>query len=641
VPRLYEAILLALDGRFAGHGRLAGLAWHAAEAAARGLHRAGLKAGRWLFFPLRRRLAPRLRLMVSGGARLEPVTEERLETLGWTVLSGYGLAETASMFTGNLPRARRLGSAGKPLGEGEVRIADPDPEGTGEVQLRGPVVTPGYLDNPAVNAETFTADGWFRTGDLGRLDADGFLFITGRASEILVLGDGKKVDPEPLERLYGAAPGIAEVGLLVSAGKLVALVRPDVPILRERRVVSVRQAVHVALAECAETLPSYKRLAGFAFTEAPLPRTRLGKIRRFLLPRLYADAEAGKTRRAAHHWSDEDRALLEDPRAAATWALLQQRFPDQAIDLDVNLALELNLDSFGRMELAVALQERLGAGLSQEEVAGAATIRDLVRCAAGQSMAPGTSPLPTVALDLDRWLSPTGLPLTIAGAALFLLNRLLMRLAFRLEAQGLERLPAKGGFVMTPNHASDLDPLAVAGAVPFSLARRLYWSGDIVRLFSSTPARLFCRAVHIFPTDEAHAGSAVAAAARVLGAGNVQVWFPEGWRSPDGSPLRFMPGIGQLLLRTDVPAVPVWIDGAFAALPRSRRLPRLHRIRVIFGDPVSVATLREEGEGRSDAERIADGLCQRVLRMSAVQGPMAPGGVQGQGPSREGARRTW
>src|SRR5439155_23868921 len=123
----------------------------------------GLRLGRLLFAPVRRGVAAHLRLLVSGGSRLERETEERLEALGWTVRSGCGLAETASLFTGNRPDARRPGSVGRPLADGEVRIAQPDEEGIGEIELRGSSITDGYLDNPEANRAAFTPDGWYRT----------------------------------------------------------------------------------------------------------------------------------------------------------------------------------------------------------------------------------------------------------------------------------------------------------------------------------------------------------------------------------------------------------------------------------------------------------------------------------------------
>ena len=218
VPRLYDALWTAIETRVAGRGGMARLVWRVLLQSAGLVQRfTGLRLGPLVFAPVRRQIAAHLRLLVSGGARLEREAEEPLEALGWTVLSGYGLAETASLFTGNRPGARRLGSAGRPL-DGEVRVAEPDEAGIGEIELHGSSITDGYFDNPDANRAAFTPDGWYRTGDLGFVDRDGFLFVTGRTKEVLVLSGGKKVAPEDLERIYGSAPEIAEIAALEDKG---------------------------------------------------------------------------------------------------------------------------------------------------------------------------------------------------------------------------------------------------------------------------------------------------------------------------------------------------------------------------------------------------------------------------------------
>ena len=626
VPRLYDALWTAIETRVATSGGAARLVWRAVLTSASLVQRStGLRLGRLLFAPVRRGIAARLRLLVSGGARLERETEERLEALGWTVLSGYGLAETASLFTGNRPGARRPGSVGRPLADGEVRIADPDEEGIGEIELHGSSITDGYLDDPEANRAAFTPDGWYRTGDLGLVDRDGFLFVTGRVKEVLVLGGGKKVAPEDVERLYGSAPEIAEMAVLEDNGALVALVRPDPDKLRDRGATNLRDGIRVILAEKARDLPSWQRLSGFALTDQRLPRTRLEKYRRFLLPALYAEALAGGPRRAAHALSPEDAALLRDPTAEAVWTLLRERYPDQALDLDLNLALDLNLDSFGWMEITVALQDRLDLHLSETDIAGIQTIRDLLRLAIERRNGAPAPPReePAMAADFARWLAPTGALLTALAIALYGLNRLVMRGLFRLRVTGAERLPATGAFVITSNHVSDLDGMAIAAALPWSRFRRLYWAGDAVRMFASPLARLFCRAMHVFPVDANHPGAALESARRVLSAGHAQVWFPESWRSPDGRLQRFLPGIGLLLLRSGAPAVPAYLGGAFEALPRGRRIPRLRQITVAFGSPEPVEMLRAAGAGRTDEERIADALRQRVIELGAASGGLA------------------
>ena len=259
VPRLYDAIVGAIDSRIAMRGWFARAGLHGLlRAVARLQKLTGVPFGRVLFAPIRRAVAPSLRILVSGGARLDAQTADRLEALGWTVLAGYGLAETASLFTGNRPRSRKRGSAGQPLAAGEIRIAHPDENGIGEVELRGPSVTAGYINDTDANRSAFTADGWFRTGDLGYVDRDGFLFVTGRAKEILVLGGGKKVNPEDIERIYGAAPQFLEIAVLEEQGALVALVRPDLAKLHDMGSTNIHDGVRIILAELARELPSVR-----------------------------------------------------------------------------------------------------------------------------------------------------------------------------------------------------------------------------------------------------------------------------------------------------------------------------------------------------------------------------------------------
>jgi long-chain acyl-CoA synthetase len=620
VPRLYDALWTAIETRAASRGPTVRLLWRALlRSASLVEHSTGLPAGRLLFAPVRHALAPRLRLLVSGGARLEPDTEDRLEALGWTVLSGYGLAETASLFTGNRPGARCPGSVGRPLADGKVRIANPDEEGIGEIELHGSSITEGYLNNPEANQEAFTADGWYRTGDLGFVDPGGFLFVTGRAKEVLVLGGGKKVLPEDLEKIYGSIPEIAEIALLEEKGAVAGLVRPEPEKLRERGATNLRDAIRVLLAEKAQALPSWQRLSGFALTDEPLPRTRLGKYRRFLLPALYAEALAGGGRRAARALTPEDMALLHDPTAEAVWNLFRERYPDQPLDPDVNLALDLNLDSFDWMEISIELHDRLELHLLETEIARIQTLRDLLRLAIDRRGGPRASPReePAMATDFERWLAPPGAVLTAFGMLLYALNRLLIRGLFRLRVTGAEYLPATGALVIVSNHTSDLDGLAIAAALPRSRLRRLHWAGDAVRLFSNPLSRLFCRAVHVYPVEADHPGAVLESARRVLRAGDVQVWFPEAWRSPDGRLQRFLPGIGQLLLRSGAPAAPAFIGGAFEAMPRGRRIPKPHQISVVFGPAEPVETLRGAGIGRTDEERIADALRRRVIALGA------------------------
>src|SRR5690606_40034947 len=156
----------------------------------------GVPIGRWLFRSVHAAVGPSLRILGCGGAKLDERLAQNLEALGWTVLTGYGLTETSPVLTFNAPRRRRLGTEGQPLPGVEIRVDKRPEEPHGEIQARGPNVFSGYWQNPDATREAFTPDGWFRTGDLGFLDADGFLHIVGRSKEVIVLADGKNVFPE-------------------------------------------------------------------------------------------------------------------------------------------------------------------------------------------------------------------------------------------------------------------------------------------------------------------------------------------------------------------------------------------------------------------------------------------------------------
>ncbi len=622
VPRLYSALLAGIESRVAARGRLARRVFTALLGVARWtLQRTGRRLGRALFRSLHRQMAPQLRLLVSGGAHLDAETALRLEALGWEVLSGYGLAETSSLFTGNLPGRKRGGSAGFALA-GEMRVAAPDAEGVGEVELRGPAVFAGYRNDPEANRAAFAADGWFRTGDLGYIASDGFLFITGRTKEMIVLGGGKNIYPEELERRY-SGPYLKELAVLERAGTLVALVLPDVDAIQAAGVRRIDDIVRVTLAERARALPPFQRLAGFALVRSPLPRTRLGKYQRFLLPRLYKEALAGAPASApAPAAADQD--LLEQPAPRRLWALLSERYRDRRPSLDSHPQLDLGIDSLEAVTLAMDIEARLGLRLGEEDIGAAATVRELLGKAAAAAAGPRDQAAQAQEL---RWLDDPPGALRALAAALLAANRVAVRLWLRLGIAGIENLARAGPYVIAANHTSDLDPAVVAAALPARQLKRLHWGGDAMRLFGRPWLRRFCRALRIFPVDQRRPAASLGLAAEVLKRGRILAWFPEEWRSPTGELQPFRPGIGWLLEQTGVRVVPAYIRGTHAAMPRGSRWPRRGRVTIVFGAPIDPADLARAGAGTTKIERIAEGLRSAVAALAReTASPPSPAG---------------
>jgi long-chain acyl-CoA synthetase len=167
-------------------------------------------ARRTVLARVHRALGGRLRFFISGGAPLPEATGRFFASLGVAILEGFGLTETAPLLTVNRPGSQRYGTVGPPVHETEVRIA---PQ-TGEVLVRGPQVMSGYLDLPEVNRKLVDADGWFHTGDIGSLDADGYLRIIGRIKNLIVLATGKKVAAAAIERALATSPLIGQAVLL-------------------------------------------------------------------------------------------------------------------------------------------------------------------------------------------------------------------------------------------------------------------------------------------------------------------------------------------------------------------------------------------------------------------------------------------
>lgn len=613
VPRLYTALVDNLNLGIAAMPRVVRKFVEVLLSLARRSMLHGLPwPGGFLLAPLRRRLAPCLRLLVSGGASIAIEVEQTLDAFGWEMLTGYGLVETSSMLTFNPPGQAVPGSAGRPVPGMEIRIAGADTDGLGDIETRGPSLFSGYRGDPEQTRAAFTTDGWFRTGDLGSIDSRGYLHLKARKTDTIVLADGKKLFPEPFEAVYGAAPLVREFGLLAVDGALVGLVVPDLAAARDAGAMRLADALREGLAAAAKTLPSYARLSGFSVTHETLPRTQLGKIRRHLLPALYAAARRPEAAAEPAPLSDEDRSLLEQPAAAAVWQWLQQKFPTRSLRPDTILQLDLGIDSLGWVELTLALERDLGLTLREQELARVVTIRDLLR-EAGAARHAGSD----IAVAGSRWLAPLNPELRVLRGIGEGVVRVVMRGLFQLEVDGLDCLPSHGPALICPNHVSYLDPFAVGMALPRRCFEHSYWGGWSGVAFNTRLRRLFSRAARVLPIDpDRAAGSGLVLGRTVLERGWNLVWFPEGSRSADGSLQPFLPGIGALVEGRAIPIVPVYIEGTFAAWPPTRSLPRLSRIVVRFGRPILPDTIAPTGSSRERDNQIAAAVRAAVAALA-------------------------
>ena len=234
-----------------------------------------------------------LRQMGFGGAPLSPDVEQFMREGEFPYFVGYGMTECAPLIAGCGLGETRAGSCGYPVDGIELRIAAPDAStGVGEVQVRGPMVTRGYFKNPEATAELFTADGWLRTGDLGALDADGYLHLRGRSKNLILGPSGENIYPEEIEHLLDRSPWVAESLVIRSEGGLTALIVPDHEALaRELKLFGrpdaetkarLRDTFRATLVEVNAQLPAFSHLTAFRLMEDEFAKTATEKIKRHL-----------------------------------------------------------------------------------------------------------------------------------------------------------------------------------------------------------------------------------------------------------------------------------------------------------------------------------------------------------------------
>ncbi|NNC64729.1 MAG: AMP-binding protein, partial [Gammaproteobacteria bacterium] len=566
VPRLYEALLAAIEQRFEAKGRVVAAIFRGLLAVATKLRRGlNLDAGRPLFWVVRRGVGPRLRLLISGGSMLDAEVAVRLDALGFRLAAGYGLTETSPILTFCSPEMRGEGHVGRALPGVDLRIAEPEQQYEhGEVQARGPNIFAGYLNLPDKTAEAFTADGWFRTGDLGFFDGSGFLRLSGRASSMIVMPGGENVDPENIEQRLEQSDAIREIGILERDGQLAAVVVPGVELVRGRDATEIEKTVRSELTALSRELASYQRLSDVAVDQSPLPRTRLGKLRRKELAARYeeliaADGQGPEPGLASRtSLAPLDRELLEERIAASVWDWLGERFEGQYITPDTHVMLDLGVDSLEWLNLTLEIRNRIGIDLTDEAVGRIETVRDLLQEAIGSSEAGElTGDVISLLRDPDslisdkerNWLEPRGLRSSALDAIAAAAARVFMRLCFRFRASGVANLPSEGPFLIAPNHLSALDPIAVGAAIGSSRFKETYWGGWVGILYKGRISSAFSHAMRILPVEPRSGPiSNLALAAVVLSRGHSLVWFPEGERAVGGELLRFRPGLGLLML---------------------------------------------------------------------------------------------
>lgn len=241
-----------------------------------------------LFAEIHDNLGGKLRVLVAGGAALDPETEKGFNELGLNLLQGYGLTETSPVIAAELTHRRRLGSIGKKFPSLEVKIYEPNEEGVGELLAKGSSVMLGYYNNEEATKNAIDADGWFHTGDLARIDRDGYIYIAGRKKDVIVLQNGKNIYPEEIETLINKVEGIKEsmiYGMPDNGDlKISAKVVYDKEAMKELYGLDseekIEEFINEEIKKINKTMPAYKYVRNVMVTEEELIKTTTLKIKR-------------------------------------------------------------------------------------------------------------------------------------------------------------------------------------------------------------------------------------------------------------------------------------------------------------------------------------------------------------------------
>jgi long-chain acyl-CoA synthetase len=593
-----------------------------------------INLGKIIFSGVHKRFGKKLRFFVSGGAKLDPNISQDLEALGFTILEGYGLTETSPVISFNPLNRIKRGSVGIPLPQVEVKIMNPDKEGVGEIAVKGPNVMKGYYRNPE-ETDKVIKDGWFFTGDLGYTDNEGYLYITGRTKEVIVLSSGKNIYPEEIEKHYLESPLIKEICVFGEgktpgiADTLKAVIVPNIEYMKEKKIANFNEAVKWQINTLSARLPLYKRVMGYEVYKAALPKTTLGKLKRYAIK----DILSGRAVKEEVEISEEELAVLKSPIGKRIIDSLERITEKRPIRLDYNLELDLGIDSLARVELIVALSSAFSIELPDTFMADIYSVKDLIQKIAelkegvGKEIAAGVSKewkeffktKPSVKDQKAVGLVQGFLTRLFIILAMSLL-KLIGKIFFKIEVRGVEHIPPPP-YIITSNHASNLDGFVIAIGVPIKAFMILYFLG-FQKYFSNWFTSRFAKLAHVIPIDpETFLKKALQISGYVLKEGKALCLFPEGGRTYDGNLLPFKKGVGILAKELGVQLVPTLIEGTFEVLPRNALWPKFRKIKVTFGKPIHPGEINfsEKPSDMDDYEWIVSRLRDVIYKMQGKE----------------------
>ena len=520
------------------------------------------KIRRKVFAKVHEKFGGKLTFIVSGGAKLDPEIGEFYETLGIYVQEGYGLTETSPVIAVNTREGRKIGTVGKKLDNIEAKIVDE------ELWVKGPIVMKGYYNKPEKTAEVITEDGWFKTGDLASIDDEGYITIRGRRNSMIVLSNGKNIDPEKLENkvIEKSKRLIKELGVFGHNDKLVAIIVPDLLECRKQGITNIKAYVKNIVEDYNLTVHNYEKILDYKLYEEELPKTRVGKLRRFMLPELYLKTNVKKKK--VEEPDNEVYRLLKD---------YIKKLKGIEAQPEENLELEIGMDSLDIVEFFAYIENSFGIQLDEEKFAEISNLKSLseyinekaTKIESGEVDWKKIIDAAPPVEEKNRWATRVLRPLF----------DLTIKLYFRLKRVDRDKLSDKPQ-IFVSNHQSFIDSLVLGSLLPAGilyntifLAIDWYFKKGILKLLVSHGN------VVLIDINKNIRKSVEEIAANVKSGKNVLI-FPEGARTKDGKVAEFKKVFAIIAKELDVDVQCLGIKGAFEAYSRYMKFPKPKKIEV-------------------------------------------------------------
>ncbi|MDO4210949.1 MAG: AMP-binding protein [Bacteroidales bacterium] len=565
---------------------------------------------RWLsrliFTSVHKKMGGHLKYCISGGAALDSDTALGLKTLGIAVLEGYGMTETSPIISFTRPDDIRPGCVGLPMPSVEVKLVD------GELCARGKNVMQGYYNRPEETAAVIDSEGFVHTGDLATIDEAGRITITGRKKEIIVLSNGKNVNPVEIEeKIEHYDKIIKEAAVTEEHDLLKAIIVPQPEWANGKTDAEMEELLKREVLEpYNQTVVPYKKVMSLMVFHGELPRTRLEKLQRFKLRDILKGAAAPAEEKVSDSAVSEP--TTEEFRIIADYIAAEKHVKVRPTD---HLETDLAMDSLDKVSLQGFIEQTFGIKFSADQIVAFKNVGQLA-----EQIAESKTHVDVEGIDWHKLLTRPADNLHIphmatTGIIFTRLCKWLYRLMFKCEAHGLENIPTDGPVIFAPNHQSFLDaPLVVTHLSSATLRNTYFYAKkDHVR---GAFMRMLARNHNVVIMDMRTLKDSIRTLGQVLADGKNLVIFPEGTRTRTGQVGVFKKTFAILAREIGVPVVPVCIEGAYEAWPRTKKLPRRHKVTVTYLPPVSPSA----GESYEElAERVREAVVGELSTTGGIK----------------------